>query len=548
MRKIPLLALLLLIPALASAAEAASPAADFGFASLLPPLIAIALALILRQVLPALVIGVLLGATIYSGWDPLTGALRMLDGYFLEALADRDHAAIIMFSMTLGGMVGIISRCGGSAGIVAKISRFAKTPRSGSIAAWLMGMIIFFDDYANTLIVGNTMRPLSDRLKISREKLSYIVDSTSAPIASIAIVSTWIGFEMGLIGDTFQTLGIERNVYLTFIQTIPYRFYCIIALVMVPMVAWMGRDFGPMLKAERRARRTGKALRDGAQPLMEEVLVGENTITSNHWNALAPILTVILITGIGLYFDGLSKVGTAAPLHQVIGAADSFSALMWAAFSGALLAVILAAANSPLRFGDTMEAFIAGVKSMVLAMIILILAWALGKTCGDLGTAVYVSNLTKGVVQPWLLPALTFVISAFISFATGTSWGTMAILTPLTIQVTYTIIGGDLDAHWHTMLAATGSVLAGSIFGDHCSPISDTTIMSSMTTGSDHIDHVRTQMPYALVAAGAGIAIGDIPAGLGLNPFISTVLAVGVVYLVLKIWGKKAEEELRIKN
>ena len=536
MRKILLLALVSVIPCSVSAAETAS--GSFGFASLLPPLVAIALALILRQVLPSLMIGVLLGATIYAGWNPLTGALRMLDGYLLDALADRDHAAIIMFSMTLGGMVGVISRCGGSAGIVAKISKFAKTPKSGSIAAWAMGMIIFFDDYANTLIVGNTMRPLSDRLKISREKLSYIVDSTSAPIASIAIVSTWIGFEMGLIGDAFQTLGVERNIYLTFIQTIPYRFYCILALMMVPMIALMGRDFGPMLSAERRARSTGKVLRDGAQPLMEEVSADTNNLLSSHWNALAPILSVIFITGLGLYLDGLFKVGPE-PLYKIIGAADSFSVLMWAAFSGALLAVILAAVNSPLKFGKTMEAFIAGVKSMVLAMVILILAWALGKTCGDLGTAVYVSGLTQGVVQPWLLPALTFIISAFISFATGTSWGTMAILTPLTIQVTYTIIGGDVDGHWHTMLAATGSVLAGSIFGDHCSPISDTTIMSSMTTGSDHIDHVRTQMPYALLAAGAGIVIGDIPAGLGLNPFISTVIAIAVIYIALRVFGKK---------
>ena len=530
--------LFLLNPAAALAGE--SVVGDFGLASLLPPLVAIALALIIRQVLPSLLIGVLLGATIYNGWNPLEGLMRMLDGYFLEALANRDHAAIVMFSLTLGGMVGVISRCGGSAGIVAKISKYARTPRSGAIATWLMGMIIFFDDYANTLIVGNTMRPYSDKLRISREKLSYIVDSTSAPIASIAVISTWIGFEMGLIADAFDKLGIDRNIYITFLQSIPYRFYCVLALFVVPMIALMKRDFGPMLKAERRARTTGKVLRDGAKPLMDDIQSNAKIEVSSHWNALAPILMVIGVTAVGLYWNGYQSTGSA-PIYEIISAANSFSVLMWAAFSGALLSVILAAANSPLKFGETMDAFVNGVKSMMMAMIILILAWSLGKTCEDLGTAVYVSGATKGVLAPWLLPALTFIISAFISFATGTSWGTMAILVPIIIPVAHGIVGPEIDAHWHIMLSTIGSVLAGSIFGDHCSPISDTTIMSSMTTGADHIDHVRTQMPYALLIAGVGIALGDIPSGLGLNPFISILVGMGVIYLVFRFVGRRVE-------
>lgn len=511
--------------------------ADFGFASLLPPLIAITLALILRQVLPSLLIGVLLGATIYNGWNPLTGLMRMLDGYFLEALADRSHAAIIMFSMTLGGMVGVITRSGGSAGIVEKISHYAKNPRSGAIATWFMGILIFFDDYANTLIVGNTMRPYTDKLKISREKLSYIVDSTSAPIASIAIISTWIGFEMGLISDAFQQLGIEKNIYITFLQSIPYRFYCILALIMVPMIAIMKRDFGPMHKAEMRARTTGKVLADNANPLMDDIQSNHLQITSSYWNALAPILLVIFVTAIGLYWNGYQSVGKA-PLYKIISEADSFSVLMWASFCGGLAAVLFAVFNSTLKFRETMDAFVDGVKSMMMAMIILILAWSLGKTCEDLGTAIYVSGLTKDVLNPWILPALTFIISAFISFATGTSWGTMAILIPIIIPVAYGIIGPDLDTHWHSMLATIGSVLAGSIFGDHCSPISDTTIMSSMTSGSDHIDHVRTQMPYALLIAGVGIFIGDLFAGFGVNPFLSITAGIVFLYLFIRFFGK----------
>ena len=513
---------------------------NFGFYSLLPPLIAIALALIIRQVLPALLVGVFLGSTIYLGWNPLGGAMKMLDGYFVDALADKSHASIIMFSMMLGGMVGVISRCGGSAGIIEKISKYAKTPRSGAIATWFMGIIIFFDDYANTLIVGNTMRPYSDKLRISREKLSYIVDSTSAPIASIAIISTWIGFEMGLIADAFAKLGIDRNIYITFIQSIHYRSYPILALMVVPMIAWMKRDFGPMLKAEIRARTEGKVLRDGAKPLMDDIQTDSEIETSSHWNALIPITAVILVTAFGLYWNGYQKTGSA-PIYKIIAEANSFSVLMWAAFAGALLSVILSTFNSKLTFGKTMDAFLDGVKSMMMAMVILILAWSLGKTCEDLGTASYVAGITEGILAPWLLPALTFILSAFISFATGTSWGTMAILTPIIIPVAYGIIGPEIDANWNLMLATIGSVLAGSIFGDHCSPISDTTIMSSMTSGADHIDHVRTQMPYALVIAGVSILFGDIPSGLGLNPFISLVVGMGILYLIFRFVGKPVE-------
>lgn len=539
---------LILIPNVVFAGEV-DLADNFGWVSLLPPIVAIALALILRQVLPSLLIGVLLGATIYHGWNPAVGLMRMLDEYLLDALVNRDHAAIVMFSMMLGGMVGVISRCGGSGGIVAKISQYAKTPKSGAIATWAMGMVIFFDDYANTLIVGNTMRPFSDKLRISREKLSYIVDSTAAPIASIAVISTWIGFEMGLIGDAFAKLGIERNVYLTFIQSIPYRFYCVLALLVVPMIALMGRDFGPMLKAERRARSTGKVLRDGAQPLSEDISTAQEIPISSHWNALIPIGLVIIVTGLGLYWSGYQSIG-AAPVYKIIGAADSFSVLMWAAFCGAVSAALMAIWNSPLKFGETIEAFVSGVKSMMLAMIILILAWSLGKTCEDLGTALFVSGAAREVLALWLVPALTFVISAIISFATGTSWGTMAILVPITIPVTYNLIVPEgaagsaegariLAENWHVMISAIGSVLAGSIFGDHCSPISDTTIMSSMTSGADHIDHVRTQMPYAVLIALVGTVLGDLPSGLGMNPFVSLAVGIAVIFLFIRFVGGK---------
>ncbi len=264
-----------------------------GWLSLLPPLVAILLALLARQVLVALFVGVWIGAALIYDYNPFTGFFYGLTKYIALAPADPDKMAIIVFSLTLGGMVGVISRMGGTQGIVDKLAKYASNSQRGQIVTWLMGIFIFFDDYANTLIVGNTMRPLTDKLRISREKLSYIVDSTAAPVANIAIISTWIGFEISLIDNSFQSLGITDNPYLTFLKTIPYNFYPLFALVLGFTIAWFGRDFGPMLKAERRTLKTGQVLAPGATPLSsmdaQEIVADEN-IEKKWYNGFIPIL------------------------------------------------------------------------------------------------------------------------------------------------------------------------------------------------------------------------------------------------------------------
>jgi len=520
-----------------------------GFFSLLPPILAILLALIFRQVLISLFAGIWLGATFLWDYNPFLGLLRLLDHYVVESFASPDHAPIILFSLTLGGMVGIISRSGGTQGIVQKLSTFANRPRGGQLATWAMGVFIFFDDYANTLIVGNTMRPITDRVRISREKLSYIVDSTAAPVCSVAIISTWIGFELGLIQSVFHNLGIDRNVYLTFLQTIPYRFYCLLTIFFVLLIGLMERDFGPMLKAERRARKTGKVLRNGSMPLTD-LSLGQITAPDGaplRWfNAVIPILIVILVTMIGLWYNGketLVAQGVLNPsLKAIIGAADSFSVLMWSSFSGALSAGILAISQKILSLRETLDAWISGIKSMIFAMIILVFAWSIGKICEDLQTADYVVAVTREILSPHLLPLITFITAAFISFATGTSWGTMSILVPIVVPMAYKLTSSSSIPPQQAAAILTGtiaSVLSGAVFGDHCSPISDTTIMSSMTSGADHVDHVRTQIPYAIVAAIVAILVGYLPAGYGLSPIVS--IPVGIVLLtgLLFVIGKR---------
>ncbi len=525
----------------------------YGILSVLPPLFAIFLALATREVIPALLGGVWLGASYLAGGNPAVGLFRTLDEYLVSALADRDHAFILLFSLTLGGMVGIISAGGGAAGIVQKVSRWAKTPRSGQIAAWLMGIFIFFDDYANTLIVGNTFRPLTDRLRISREKLSFIVDATAAPIASIALISTWIGFEVGLIGDgLINTPVIEHpaQAYGIFIQTIPYRFYPLFMLLLVFLVGWWNRDFGPMREAEQRCRRTGKVLADGARPLMkiEETSALRTDLSPHAWLlGMIPVAVVIVVTCLGLYYSGKAALGEAASgfkLYQVISQADSFAVLMWASFAGVVCAGLLAGAMRTLNLPAVLEAFTEGVKSMTTAAIVLLLAWAIGGICVNLGTADYVLEISRGILSPHLIPALTFLISGAVSFATGTSWGTLSILMPVVAPLSYNLplqagISPDMSAS--ILIGSIGAVLAGSVFGDHASPISDTTIMSSMASGSDHIDHVRTQLPYALLAAGLALFIGYLPAGWGVSPLFTLPLGGIALVVLLRVISKPVE-------
>ncbi len=514
--------------------------------SLAPPLMAIALALITRHVVLSLFCGVWLGATFLSGMNPLFGFMRSLDEYFRRGLGNQDHAAIIIFSLCLGGMVGIIAKSGGLHAIASGMARWASTARNGQIATWLMGLAIFFDDYANTLLVGNTMRPFTDRLRISREKLAFVVDATAAPVASMAAVSTWVGYEIGLIQDSWSPLGLpgSENIYGVFIRTIPYRFYAVILLFMVFTVALSGRDFGAMYRAERRSRLEGKPLRDGAVPMSDRELtemMPPEGVRLRWINAGLPIAVVIAAVVAGLYYSGsmaLREAAGSAGVMRILGAADSLSVLLWASAAGSVTAGILAVSQRVLNISQTMEAWLAGVKAMIVAMVVLVCAWALGAVCADLFTAGYVVDRVSGFITLGLLPTAVFITAAAISFATGTSWGTMAILMPVVIPLGYNLspAGG---APAGPMLASVAAVLSGSCFGDHASPISDTTILSSMASSCDHVDHVKTQLPYALLAAGIGIVTGYLPAGYGFHPALSIAIGLTAMVAFVVIFGRK---------
>ena len=525
-----------------------------GWFSLLPPLAAILLALIFRQVLIALFAGIWLGSVFIYGNNPFTGFLYALSEYIVKAPANPERSAILIFSLTLGGMVGVISKMGGAQGIVRSLSKYASDARRGQIATWAMGILIFFDDYANTLIVGNTMRPLTDKLRISREKLAYLVDATAAPVANIAIISTWIGYELSLINDSFQTIGLHDNAYITFFKTIPYNFYPLFTLAFGFFIAWFNRDMFSMYKAESRAGKGEGLLKKDATPLADvnnPELMMKDGIRPRWYNGMIPIMTVILTTLVGLWFTGLSAsqvtdtkhMGIIEYISLVIGNADSFSVLMWGAFTGSVVAIILAIRQKLLSLNEALNAWVGGIKSMVMAALILTLAWSIGNICTDLQTASYVIAKTEAILSPHLLPLLSFLIAGIIAFSTGTSWGTMAILTPIVIPLAYQLpaLNPNIDASLRSVifLSSIASILAGATFGDHCSPISDTTILSSMASGSDHIDHVRTQLPYALIAAAISIVFGYLPAGFGIYGWESLIAGIIATILIIRFFGKK---------
>ena len=612
-----------------------------GWLSILPPVVAIILALITREVISSLFLGTVIGATFVFSYNPFIGFLRTLDKYLLGSVADTAHSAIIIFSLCLGGMIGVVNRTGGMQGIVDLISRMVRGPRSAQLATWCMGVLIFFDDYANTLIVGNSMRPVTDKNRISREKLSYIVDSTSAPVAGIAVLSTWIGYEIGLIREAFVNLGIpETNFYGVFLQTIPFRFYCLLTLFFGFMIAFFRRDFGPMLKAEQRAYHEGKVLSDAARPISSPESAAPELpadMPKRWYNAAIPIAIVIIGTFVGLLGDGgmysphfylqqaetealtgsksltimsvsqdngtltasgedftfarinfddktafagksgIEAINTLRQLKEgdvintiltpstmtfaekarsAFSNADSTRVLIWVSVLGSMIAVFLGWIQGLINLETGLKAWVDGARTLIMAVIIMTLAWSINGVCTELGTAHWVVAMVTDVVPHWMLPTIIFIIACFISFATGTSWGTMAILLPISIPLAYHLNMQHYQANIaslpnapemmvfikQSLLLSIGAVLEGSIFGDHCSPISDTTIMSSMASGSDHIDHVRTQAPYAATVALITIILCYIPAGLGASPFIMIPVSMVILGGFLFTFGQKPEK------
>ncbi len=550
--------------------------------AIIPPLVAIFMALILKEVIISLFAGIFIGAATLGfyvdGISGIFGAfLTVLDHYMLEALADKDHLSVILFSILIGALVAVISKNGGMKGVVNRIVKFAQTRRSGMLSTYFLGVAIFFDDYANTLVVGNTMRPVTDKLRISREKLAYIVDSTAAPIAAVAFVTTWIGAELGYISAGVAKINenevlITEGAYSIFMNSLTYSFYPILTLVFMFILIWKKRDFGPMYKIEAETIKNGiNAGEDNDQSTVDsEEFEPANMNKIRSFNAVIPILVVVFGTIIGLVYTGmnswnstfseagiLTNQGFFAALEQheghsltfiqrigmIIGEANSYQSLLWSSLLGLTLAILLTSVQRIMNLRDTMEVVISGVKTMIPAIAILVLAWSLAHVTSDLRTADVIKDAFGSTFQPWLIPAITFVLSAIIAFSTGSSWSTMALVYPIMIPTAFAM-GQDIDSidGMALLYNTVASVLAGSVLGDHCSPISDTTILSSLASSCNHVSHVRTQMPYALTVGGVALFVGVIPGAMGVPFYVTFPVAIGILYLVVHFVGRKHEE------
>ncbi|MGE4291578.1 MAG: Na+/H+ antiporter NhaC family protein [Desulfovibrio sp.] len=530
----------------------------FGFWTLVPPLVAISLAFLTKNVILSLFIGVFSGTFMLEAkgfqlYDGFVHGFLRLTGEILSSLADPWNAGIVLQCLAIGGLIALVSRMGGAKAIAEALAKRARTPRSSQFVTWVLGLLIFFDDYANSLTVGPIMRPVTDRMRVSREKLAFIIDATAAPIAGIALISTWVAYEIGLIRDGFLNIGIETNAYGVFVETIPYRFYNIFILVFILATIFLLREFGPMQGAEHRARTTGKLLADNAKPMIADEATGlepEPDVRLSIWNAIIPIGTLIAAAFLGFYFNGYNGImagddaGLQALLNdapmsftairEAFGASDASVVLFQAALIAGLVAMFMAVTKRILTLEKALGVWVQGVKSLNITAVILLLAWSLSGVIKELGTASYLVAVLSEAIPSWLLPSIIFVLGSLISFATGTSYGTMGILMPLAIPLAFAVD----PTHGYVVLNV-GAVLTGAIFGDHCSPISDTTILSSMGAACDHIDHTKTQLIYAVTVALLSVFCGYIPAGLGLPVLLVLPLGILAVFAVVRVLGKR---------
>ncbi|MFG5124278.1 Na+/H+ antiporter NhaC family protein [Campylobacter lari] len=564
----------LLLTPLLLLADAQANAEFFGVWTLLPPVIAIVLAFITKDVVLSLFIGALsgtfmLGLIENNIYHAIIASFTGFISKVVNSMASSGNAGILLQVLTIGGVVALITKTGGTKAVALWLSTKAKQAKSSQFATWCMGIFIFFDDYANSLIVGPIMRPVTDKFKVSREKLAFIMDATAAPITGLAIISTWIGLEISLIRSgydliddaTFAHLGIikeEINAFEIFVQTLPYRFYNLFMLIFVLLTIYTGREFGPMLKAELRAR-AGKFSHGHEQidNVEDKVLEPKEHIKLQASNAIIPLAVLIIFSFIGFYFSGYNALEDAnikiqidaAPFslfafRETFGAADASIVLFQAALLATIVAIILGMYRKIFTLKEAIATWTHGWRTMIMTVIILLCAWSLASVIKDLGTSKYLIDLFSDKTPIYLLPTAIFIFASIISFSTGTSYGTMGILMPLAIPLAMAVgVHNDLNGielHQYMIINISG-VLTGAIFGDHCSPISDTTILSSMGSKCDLLAHVSTQMPYALSVCAISILCGYLPVALGLNVWLGLVFGIIAMIALLFIVGKKVD-------
>ena len=529
---------------------------SLGAITLVPTVLAVALAFLTNNVLFSLLIGFLSGVLILGIVN--CSSIVNFPYYFLvnlaesikDVISDIDNIEVLLLCFAVGGMIEVVRSSGGFESLAIKLSKRVNSPKKANLIASLLGCLIFFDDYANTLIVGPIMKPITDRVKVSREKLSFIVDSTAAPVTGIALISSWIAVEIISIEKGLQIVGSNTNGFSLLLNSIPFCFYCIFAISFIFVNSFIGKDFGPMLKAEKRAR-NGQVVNDKTNEEIEKENVNiKEKIDQRILVSVGSIVILTIVAITSFYFNGKSVAINAgllssdAPLNLsnfilAISYADTVNLITIAALLGSVYAIILGCINNLFSFKESMKSWLLGVKNMASTVIMLLVAWFLASTVGKLGTTYFVTEIISTNVSAVHVPILIFISCCVISCASG-SFGCMFVVMPLAIPLAYKIIsmGTQVNDEMY-LLICVGSVVAGSIFGDHCSPVTDCTILAASSSGCSTMDHCNSQLLYTIVNGIISIVCGIALTCLGVNVTISIIIGIIIQALLLLIIGKK---------
>ena len=514
-----LMAVMLPMAAFAEGGDAAQPAVYATFWSLVPPIVAIALALITKEVYSSLFVGILIGGLLYAGGNPEGTVLHVFSDGIVSVLSDSYNVGILIFLVILGSIVAMMNKAGGSAAFGRWASSKIKTPAGAQLATIALGVLIFIDDYFNCLTVGSVMRPVTDKQNVSRAKLAYLIDATAAPVCIIAPISSWAAAVAGFVEG--------EDGFSLFIRAIPYNYYALLTIVMMVGMVLMHEEYGPMALHEANARK-GDLFTTGNHPYEamdeEAAAAGDN---GHVMDLVIPIFSLIICCVIGMIYTGGFFEGT--DFVTAFSKSDASVGLALGGFFGLVITVVLYMIRRVMKFRDLMACLPEGFKAMVPAILILTFAWSLKAMTDSLGAKEYVAALVKASAGTFvsLLPAIIFLVGCFLAFATGTSWGTFGILIPIVVDA-FSATDPQL------MIIAISACMAGAVCGDHCSPISDTTIMASAGAQCEHVNHVSTQLPYAITAAAVS-CVSYIVAGYVRNVVISLIVAIVLMLATLSV-------------
>lgn len=514
-------------------------------ASMLPTFLAIFLAFMYKNVIISLASGLLLGGLMmnYLYGNNFFNFFKISLDALVETTSDYGNASIILLCFGVGGLIEIIRNTGSFESLANKLTKRIDTPRKANLIGQLLGIVVFFDDYANSLIVGPIMKPIFDKLKISREKLAYIVDSTAAPVTGIALISSWVAVEVGVIEEGLANANITNlSGYGLFLSSIPFCFYCIFCLLFIFISSLTKREFGPMLEAEKLAR---KGIINKEE---DDELIIKNKNNASIWIAIIPLITLFIFALTEIIIAGRSNalalglISNNEPLSihylsTIFGQADTIFIVFEASIIASLVAIILGIFNKVFTLKQAINHFVDGCKQLLETCLILILAWTMSYFVSNIGAIYYAVNFMTSNIAWWLIPLLIFIVCCLISFAVG-SYGCMFIALPMAIPIAIKVmeLNPHITSNYLPLIIACG--LAGSIFGDHCSPITDCTILSSKGSGCNNFRHVKTQLPYALITALVAIVVGIIPSTFGVPAIICLLLAIITFYLILRFVGQ----------